>query len=245
MMLAASWSLRSILLPVALYVFGSAVHANAAASLTPPVDTSSSTSASVGLSLSFTPVSSATATGSAQSGVSGSGTATATSSAPFPSLTGLSDCATQCFGLAISQDGCGSIVDVNCYCHGQNATRFANALVACISEQCPGDLPSAESISEQFCALASTSTSISFPTSVPSTSFSDPFTSSTSAPASGNGSSTTAPPSSGTSSGGQSSSTATATSTTNAARGLVAVDRGVGAAALLGLVAAFAGFALL
>ncbi|KAH9888519.1 hypothetical protein C8Q73DRAFT_710507 [Cubamyces lactineus] len=242
MVLAASWSIHLILAPIALYVLGSAVRVNAAASLTPPVDTSSSTSASVGLSLSFTPNASVTATGSAQSGAS-TGSATATSSAPFPSLTGLSDCATQCFGLAISQGGCSSIVDVNCYCHGQNSTRFANALVACISEQCPGDLSSAESISEQFCALAATSTSLTFPTSVPSSAFSDPFTSSTSA--SRNGSSTTTPHgSSGTSSGGTQTQTATATSTTNGGRGLSAAQSSVGAAVLLGLVAALSAFAL-
>ncbi|KAI0653592.1 hypothetical protein C8Q70DRAFT_927371 [Cubamyces menziesii] len=241
MVFAASWSTHLILVPVALYVFGSASQVNAAASLTPPIDSSTTTSASIGLSLSFTPTASVTETGSAQSGAS-TGSATATSSAPFPSLTGLSDCATQCFGLAISHGGCSSIVDVNCYCHGQNSTRFANALVACISEQCPGDLASAESISEQFCALASTSTSLTFPTSVPSSAFSDPFTSSTSA--SHNGSSTTSPPASGTSSGGTQTQSATATTTTNAGRALVVADRGTGAAALLGFVAALSAFAL-
>ena len=91
MVFAASWSIQLILVPVALYVFGSALQVNAAASLTPPIDSSTTSSASIGLSLSFTPTASVTETGSAQSGAS-TGSATATSSAPFPSLTGLSDC---------------------------------------------------------------------------------------------------------------------------------------------------------
>ncbi|CDO72679.1 hypothetical protein BN946_scf184985.g99 [Trametes cinnabarina] len=64
---------------------------------------------------------------------------------------------------------------------------------------CPGDLASVESISEQFCAQAATSTFLSFPTPPPTTTFSDPFSSSTAASASGNSSSATAPSSSSTS----------------------------------------------
>ncbi|KAI0827590.1 hypothetical protein BC628DRAFT_1318066 [Trametes gibbosa] len=221
-----------LLLPFAL---SSAPLVNAAASLTPPVE---SPSGSVALSLSLTPLpSGANATVSASgSAASTSGSGTTTSSARFPSLSGLSSCASQCFGLAISQDGCNSIVDVNCYC--TNTTRFTSALVACISTQCPNDLASAESISQQFCALASRSTSLSFSTSTPSTTFSDPFTSSTSAPSDSASASSTSPPS-GTSV--SSSASAPPTSSTGTGQNGAAAKRLAGITGLLGLVLGFAG----
>ncbi|KAH9856833.1 hypothetical protein C2E23DRAFT_459520 [Lenzites betulinus] len=103
----------AVLLP--LFALFLAPLVNAAASLTPPVV---SPSGSVGLSLSLSPLPSATSGTASGSGSAASATSsgTATSSAQFPSLSGLSGCANQCLGLAISQDGCDSIVDVNCYC---------------------------------------------------------------------------------------------------------------------------------
>ncbi|OSC98831.1 hypothetical protein PYCCODRAFT_1480382 [Trametes coccinea BRFM310] len=236
-------SLQSVSLVLLLLSFQSAPVVNAAASLTPPQESSSqSSSGSVGLSASFTPLSSAASgSGAASGSASGNGSATATSSAQFPSLSGLSDCATQCFGLAVSQDGCTSLVDVNCYC--RNTTRFTTGLVACISTQCRGDLASVESIAEQFCAQAATSTFLSFPTPPPTTTFSNPFTSSTSASGSvsgsGNGSSATFPSSSATSSSAP-------TSSSGAGQGNHAMATGPlnGAIGIFGLVVSLAGVAL-
>ncbi|KAI0363396.1 hypothetical protein BV20DRAFT_1058099 [Pilatotrama ljubarskyi] len=233
-MIFASLPISLLLFPLSLCL---APYVEAAASLTPPAESATS-SGSVELSTSFTPSSSVSGSGS---GASGNGStslsATATSSAQFPSLSGLSDCATQCFGLAISQDGCDSIIDVNCYC--VNPGRFTSGLVACISTQCPGDLSSAESISEQFCAVASRSTFLSFPTPPPSTSFSDPFTSSTSAsvPLSRNVSSATSPTSTA-------SSSAPASSTSAGQGNGASLVRAAGMTGLLGLVAPFVSIAL-
>ncbi|KAI0359372.1 hypothetical protein OH77DRAFT_1447418 [Trametes cingulata] len=233
-MIFTSLPVSLLLFPLSLWLVRSV---DAAASLTPPAE-SISTSGSVELSISFTPLSSASSSGSSASeSGSTSLSATATSSAQFPSLSGLSDCANQCFGLAISQDGCDSIIDVNCYC--ANPGRFTSGLVACISTQCPGDLSSAESISEQFCAVASQSTSLSFPTPPPSTSFSDPFTSSTSAsvPLSRNSSSATSPSSTSTSS-------ASASSFGSGQGNGAGFVHAAGITGLLGLVASLMGFVL-
>ncbi|KAL1940367.1 hypothetical protein VTO73DRAFT_8939 [Trametes versicolor] len=224
--------LTTLLLPLLLHL---APCVDAAASLTPPTESSS---ASVGLSVSFTPTSSASGSASSAGSASASGNATATSSAQFPSLSGLSTCANQCLGLAISQDGCDSIVDVNCYC--TNPSKFTSGLVACITAQCSGDLASAESIAQQFCAQASSSTSLSFPTAPPSTTFSDPFTSSTSASGSASRNSSSAAPSSATSPSTSTSASATSSSSAgqgNSARGL----RAVGSTGLFGIAAALAG----
>ncbi|KAI8968831.1 hypothetical protein BD414DRAFT_503677 [Trametes punicea] len=217
-----------LLLPLLLTLLPS-VHA--AASLTPPqLSSSQSVSGSVTLSASFTPTSALNASGS--TGGTGDVSASVTSSAQFPSLSGLSDCANQCFALAISQDGCNSIVDVNCYC--TNTTRFTSGLVACISTQCPGDLASVESISEQFCARAATSTSLSFPTPPPTTTFSDPFTSSTSVSASSSRN--------GTSSNVPSSSASSSTASSSGAQGNVAAASHsvIGFTGLFGLIIACA-----
>ncbi|OJT05160.1 hypothetical protein TRAPUB_4045 [Trametes pubescens] len=227
--------LTVLLLPLLLHL---APRVDAAASLTPPAESST---ASVGLSLSFTPTSSgsgtASTTGSASASTSGNGTAT--SSAQFPSLSGLSSCASQCLALAISQDGCDSVVSVNCYC--VNPSNFTSGLVACITAaQCSGDLASAESIAQQLCAQASPSTSLSFPTAPPSTTFSDPFTSSTPASGSASRNSSSAAPSSATSP--STSTSASATSSTSAGQGNSAgVLRAVGCTGLLGIAAALAG----
>ncbi|KAI1784409.1 hypothetical protein LXA43DRAFT_976718 [Ganoderma leucocontextum] len=175
----------SLPLPLLLLTFAS--YAAAAASLTPPpVSAPGDTSSSPSLSATPTSSVSASTTASANSNRSGNMSSTATSSAQFPSLSGLSNCAYECLGLAIAQDNCTSYVDVNCYC--ANATLFTSGLVACISTSCPGDLAAAESVAEH--------TSLSFPTPPPSTSFSNPFTSGASASGSA-----TSPSSSATSTG--------------------------------------------
>ncbi|KAI9063962.1 hypothetical protein FKP32DRAFT_653534 [Trametes sanguinea] len=225
-------SLQSVFLALFLFSLHLAPLANAAASLTPPQE---SPSQSPSLSVSFTPLSSgASGSGTASGSASGNSSATATSSAQFPSLSGLSDCATQCFGLAVSQDGCTSLVDVNCYC--RNTTNFTSGLVACISSQCSGDLASAESIVEQFCARAATSTFLSFPTPPPTTTFSNPFTSSTSV---SNGSSATSPSSSATSSSAPTTSAGTGQGNHAAAAKPLA-----GAIGIFGLVISLAGVVL-
>ncbi|KAI0737243.1 hypothetical protein C8Q80DRAFT_1214395 [Daedaleopsis nitida] len=185
--------LVSFALPLPLLLLALASYVSAQSATPPPI---SATDDAPPPSSSTSPSTSQSASNSSQSG-------TTTASADFPSLTGLSQCATNCLQLAIAEDGCISITEVDCYCSPKaNATRFANTLVACVSQECTdsADLASAESIAQQFCAKASANTSISFPTSVPSTSFSSPFTStnssssSTSASASGNGSSTATTP---------------------------------------------------
>ncbi|KAI0712804.1 hypothetical protein C8T65DRAFT_646447 [Cerioporus squamosus] len=214
-------------LPVPLLLLTLASYVAAQASLTPPPISAPGDSSSGSLNPTSTS-SSSNASGSGSSGVSTSGTPT--SSAQFPSLSGLSDCANNCLALAISQVGCQSVVDVNCYCTPRtNATRFASSLVGCISTQNCTDLTSAESIAEQFCGLASTSTFISFPTSSPSSSFSNPFSSTLSSSA--NRSSATAP-----------SSTSTSATSTSTGQGNGALPgMATGPAALLGLVGAFVG----
>ncbi|RDX43245.1 hypothetical protein OH76DRAFT_1488028 [Lentinus brumalis] len=216
-------------LPFPLFLLTLASYAAAQASLTPPPVSAPGDSSTGSLNPTSTP-STSNASGSGSSGVSTSGTPT--SSAQFPSLSGLSDCATNCLALAIADVKCESIVDVNCYCAPKaNATRFATSLVACISTQNCTDLSSAESIAEQFCGLASTSTSISFPTSVPSTSFSNPFSTSSSVSSSAGNSSATAPSSTST------SATSTSTGQGNAALPGMATEP----AALLALAGAFFG----
>ncbi|KAK7030938.1 hypothetical protein VNI00_013884 [Paramarasmius palmivorus] len=106
--------------------------------------------------------SSAVASGSATSG--GSLSASATSSAPtssvsLPSLEPYSQCVSQSLQRAIFDAGCENIAPVDCYCHASN---FTTQLISYISSGCPGELPQAENLAQQFCALATTSTSLSF-----------------------------------------------------------------------------------
>ncbi|RPD58066.1 hypothetical protein L226DRAFT_157587 [Lentinus tigrinus ALCF2SS1-7] len=218
-------------LPLPLLLLTLASYVAAQASLTPPPISASDASSSVN------PTSAPSSSGSGSS--SGSTSATATSSAQFPSLSGLSDCANNCLALAISQVGCQSVVDVNCYCSPRaNATRFASSLVACSAVQNCTDLTSAESIAEQFCALASTSTFVTFPTSAPSTSFSIPFSSSSSSvSSSANRSSTTVPSSASTSA----STTSASAGQGNAALPLVAAGHATLAAGVFGLAGALLG----
>ncbi|RPD73288.1 hypothetical protein L226DRAFT_584491 [Lentinus tigrinus ALCF2SS1-7] len=98
------------------------------------------------------------------------------------------------------------------------------------------DLLSAESIAEQFCALASTSTFVTFPTSAPSTSFSVPCSSSCSSVSlSTSRSSTTASASTST------STTSTSTGQGNAALPVVAAAHTAFTASVLELVGALLG----
>jgi hypothetical protein len=118
---------------------------------------------------------------SGNSSVSGSATPTQTSSAQFPSLSGYPACVTGCFTLSTAAANCTTLVDVDCYCTERNNTRlFTAEMVACISDQCPDQLRSAEALAQQFCALAVSSTSLSFPQSATTTPIPIPGSSSSS-----------------------------------------------------------------
>jgi len=86
--------------------------------------------------------------------------ATSTSTAQYPSLSGVPPCATTCFETAISDSNCSSVIDVNCFCV---SGKFPKGIVSCISTTCPTLLNSTEQLAQQFCNLATNSTSLSFP----------------------------------------------------------------------------------
>ncbi|KAF9005241.1 hypothetical protein BDQ17DRAFT_386217 [Cyathus striatus] len=88
--------------------------------------------------------------------------ATPTSSAQFPTLSGYSACVTNCLQLGVANAGCSSVTDVNCFCGRQN---FTAEVFPCIYSSCPSDLATAERLAQSFCALASSSISLSFPSS--------------------------------------------------------------------------------
>ncbi|KAI9452813.1 hypothetical protein F5148DRAFT_1235305 [Russula earlei] len=75
---------------------------------------------------------------------------TLTSSAPFPSLTGYPACVTNCLTDAVAKVNCTSVTAVACYCPNVN---FPIALYSCVASTCGADIPSAESLAQQFCAL--------------------------------------------------------------------------------------------
>ncbi|KAI0937856.1 hypothetical protein AcW1_003901 [Taiwanofungus camphoratus] len=150
-------------LSLLLLLSSSLVAAQSAPSQIPPTPSSSSgvpVSSSSGSAHSVS--GSVSATGSMNSSVSSS--ASATNTADYPSLSGYSSCVDNCLALAIADTGCDSIVDVDCYCASANATTFASHIVSCMSSYCPSSLTSAESLSNMFCAVASPSTTLSFPT---------------------------------------------------------------------------------
>jgi len=98
--------------------------------------------------------------------ISPSMTPTTTSSAPFPSLTGYPTCVTNCLTDAVAQVNCSSITAVACYC--TNAT-FPTTLYNCVAANCSANVPSAEKLAQQFCALDSVTLSFAS-TAAPSTS---------------------------------------------------------------------------
>ncbi|KAG7441267.1 uncharacterized protein BT62DRAFT_937303 [Guyanagaster necrorhizus] len=102
--------------------------------------------------------SSAMSSGTASSG-SASLSVSSTLSAALPSLSGYSTCVTNCLQLAIAYANCTSVADVDCYC---GTTIFPASLTGCISSDCSDQLSTSESLSQQFCNLASPSTSLSF-----------------------------------------------------------------------------------
>ncbi|ETW74725.1 hypothetical protein HETIRDRAFT_442683 [Heterobasidion irregulare TC 32-1] len=100
---------------------------------------------------------------------SASHSGSATSTASFPSLTGYSSCVVDCLTHAVSAANCSSVTDVNCFCE---SSVFPPSYESCVETSCASDLPSATSLANQFCAVSSPSTSISFtsPTSTPTSS---------------------------------------------------------------------------
>ncbi|KAH9915350.1 hypothetical protein B0H21DRAFT_827869 [Amylocystis lapponica] len=189
-------------------------------------------------SISGSSPSSSASTNSSSASVTGS----ATSSANYPSLSGYSTCVDQCLDIAVSDTGCESLVDVQCFCtkhvfpHLPPTTRFEGGLSDCMAQNCPASLGTAEGLAQQFCNLASPAVSLSFSlTSLPSSSAS----SSSSAPSSSSASSTTSPPTAASSS----SAPPPSSTSPNAARampgaqgGALAVGLGLaGLGVLLGL----------
>ncbi|TCD63861.1 hypothetical protein EIP91_004875 [Steccherinum ochraceum] len=127
----------------------------------PPVTDSGTSTSTTGSSTATGTATGTPTTNGTASAASTTSSPTGTSSAEFPSLSGYSSCVSNCLGLSVSEVGCNSLVDVNCFC--ANATKFTHSLVDCISSQCPTDLTNAETVSNQFCALASPNVSLSFP----------------------------------------------------------------------------------
>ncbi|KAJ3782471.1 hypothetical protein GGU11DRAFT_748938 [Lentinula aff. detonsa] len=203
-------------------------------SLVAAQSSSSTTSSSSGVGSSSTlgSASSGSAIASTTSSGSGSGSsfsASSTSSAALPSLSGYDTCVVTCFETAIAQVNCSNVVPESCYC---NSTDYQNALVSCMRSNCPSELVTAEGLTNKFCALASTSTSISFSiTSLPSSS-----STSSAAPSAG---STSASGTSSLSSTSLSSSVSS-TGSSNAALGVI-VGGGLSQAAVPSIVAAAIG----
>ncbi|KAF5353137.1 hypothetical protein D9758_008775 [Tetrapyrgos nigripes] len=113
-----------------------------------------------------------------------------------------------CFQMAIGQAGCNSVVSPECYCGRANYTSF---LLSCMQSNCSSELSTVESLTNQFCAIASPSTSVSFAITA--------FPSSGSGSASGSGSG---------SGNGSSSASATGPSVSDAGTSNAAMRRGPG-----------------
>ncbi|TRM63395.1 hypothetical protein BD626DRAFT_271233 [Schizophyllum amplum] len=102
---------------------------------------------------------SATSSGSGSGSLSASSTLSASASS-FPTLTPYSDL-NNCLLGSIGDAGCASVVDVNCFC--TSSSSFTGEYLDCLTSNCSADeLDDAEGLAEEFCALASPSTSLSF-----------------------------------------------------------------------------------
>ncbi|KAH8996878.1 hypothetical protein EDB92DRAFT_1842554 [Lactarius akahatsu] len=104
-------------------------------------------------------------------------TSSTTSSAPYPTLTGYPSCVTDCLTYAVARANCTSITAVNCYCPSR---IFPDALYTCVAGNCSTDVPSAENLAQQFCALDNVTVSFSS-TAAPPPSSSSPSSPSASA----------------------------------------------------------------
>ncbi|KAI9441579.1 hypothetical protein H4582DRAFT_1933607 [Lactarius indigo] len=103
-------------------------------------------------------------------------TPSTTTSAPYPSLTGYPSCVTDCLTFAVARANCTSITAVNCYCPSR---IFPDALYTCVAGNCSTNVPSAENLAQQFCALDNVTVSFSS-TAAPSSSSSPSASSTTS-----------------------------------------------------------------
>ncbi|KAI9465221.1 hypothetical protein BJY52DRAFT_672340 [Lactarius psammicola] len=102
-------------------------------------------------------------------------TPSTTTSAPYPSLTGYPSCVTDCLTFAVARSNCTSITAVNCYCPSR---IFPDALYTCVAANCSTNVPSAENLAQQFCALDNVTVSFAS-TAAPSTSTSPSASSTT------------------------------------------------------------------
>ncbi|KAH9006226.1 hypothetical protein EDB86DRAFT_697429 [Lactarius hatsudake] len=114
-------------------------------------------------------------------------TSSTTSSAPYPTLTGYPSCVTDCLTYAVAQANCTSITAVNCYCPSR---IFPDALYTCVAGNCSTNVPSAENLAQQFCALDSVT--VSFASTAAPSSSSSPSASKTSSTSSSSSASSNA-----------------------------------------------------
>ncbi|THU94425.1 hypothetical protein K435DRAFT_162885 [Dendrothele bispora CBS 962.96] len=166
------------------------VHAQA--SQAPPTTFGTATgSSSVSGSVTGTAIS-GSITSSAASSTSTNATSTVSTSSGLPNLGGFSECVSTCFLTAVSQANCSNVVPADCYC---NNTNYTTSLLTCIRSGCPTELSTAESLTNQFCAIASTSMSFSitaFPSSSSSLSSGSSANATQTSPATSTGSQTSA-----------------------------------------------------
>ncbi|KAJ3518453.1 hypothetical protein NMY22_g13669 [Coprinellus aureogranulatus] len=107
---------------------------------------------------------------SAQSTVIGNTTATASTtstSTAFPSLSTYPACVSNCLNMAVAGANCSSVVEVDCFC---TKPEFVQELFRCITTDCRDDLSSSEQLAQEFCNIASSSPSLTFPAFTPTTS---------------------------------------------------------------------------
>jgi len=100
---------------------------------------------------------------SSTSGVSLGVTGTSTGTADFPTLSGYSDCVTNCFALAVASRNCTSLTANQCYCNITNVDGFKQNLTSCLTSDCPQELLTGEQLAQRFCFVGPSATSISFP----------------------------------------------------------------------------------
>ncbi|KAE9392662.1 hypothetical protein BT96DRAFT_264289 [Gymnopus androsaceus JB14] len=138
-----------------------------------------------------------------------------------------------CVETAIAEAGCSNFVPESCYC---NSLNYTSSLIFCIQSSCASELPTAEDLTQKFCALATNgTTSVSF--SITSFTSASSSSGTTSASTSGSGSGTSA-------SGSETSSTGTSSASNAASRmgsfssvaSMGSMGMGVGVA-LMGVVA--------
>ncbi|KAI0295242.1 hypothetical protein BC826DRAFT_1104345 [Russula brevipes] len=135
-------------------------------STTSPNATSTTASTTTYVNLTTTDALGSTIVTSIPITVAPSTTPTTASSTPWPSLTGYPTCVTDCLNHAVAQVNCTSVVAVACYCTNRT---FPDELYKCVASSCGTNVPSAENLAEQFCAIDNVTLTFSA-TAAPSTS---------------------------------------------------------------------------